>query len=183
MLLLQPAWPFPGSAGFGRAPGESHALPGSSLVAGRPLPSHRSKWKELGSPVLSATSATPSARTGLLAQCPQRGRVAQGEQTSCACMSRHLCSWTCLTGRGCFLFLHDNLKRLCNQAKGRAWMDVPQVVPHALPFHWGRKFCPPCQVGPTNFTLKSFQPLEYWSVTQMWLNPEEKSRYKTSCRV
>lgn len=54
--------------GFGWAPGESHALPGSSLVAGRALPS---QGKELGSLVLSATSASPSALTGLLAQCPQ----------------------------------------------------------------------------------------------------------------
>lgn len=80
-------------------------------------------WEALScQPVLP----TPSARAGLLAQCPQRGRVAQGEQTSCACMSRHLCSWTCLTGRGCFLFLHDNLKRgfVTKQGVGLEWMSL-----------------------------------------------------------
>lgn len=67
-------------------------------------------------------------------------------------------------------------ERLPKQTYSRAWMGVPQVVPDALPFHQGGKFCLPSLVGPTNFTLKSFQTLEYWNVAQMWLNPEEKGR-------
>lgn len=190
-------WPFPGSAGFGRAPGENHALPGGSLVRKRPLPSQKNKWKQLWSPVLSATSASHSALTGLPPQCLHtENHMGQGKQTSFFFSQK----------TSLFVFLQASLplnqlsyrkkmffispwkykERLYNKTKGRAWMAVPQLVLHAHPFSVGQKILSAFP-GRTHkqwcFTLKSFQPLRYGNVTQMRLNPEEKGRYRTGCRL
>lgn len=157
-LVAQSIWDCLGSWGEPCTPREQ--------AGGRDTSAKPEQWvKGAGSPVLSCTP---------LGQ-PQNS-MAQGKSTSCACVSRHLCSWTFwLTGRKWFLLLQGNWKR---GLPPKHWMPLKLCC---MLFLFTRVENFACH--PTDFALKSSQPLEYWNVAQMWLDHEEKGRYKTRCRV
>lgn len=122
---------------------------------GRPLPSQRSKWKQLQSLVLSATSASHSAIMELPPQCLHtESHTGQGKQILVSfsarkqvrvCFSRHLFSWTSyLTRRKWLLFLPKNIKRVFI-TKWRVGLECLflKLCCVFFPFWWGRRFCLP----------------------------------------